>query len=197
MLLASLQPGTKAQLKPTFPKDASGKKDKKEDKAAGNNDDDDGSTTETDERIRKWIATGDLRAQEAGGLHGDLMHDIEEDAEVSTPTQMPGALPIPIPGSEPRGREASSGSARANSASVPPPGTRRINPLFPAPEGLEKVQLVVKWGGEVRSLDRLGSLPLQPRQLTPLHPLSPCSRPTPRVTSPRTSARTSRRTSRS
>jgi len=152
-----MQPGTKAQLKPTFPKDATAKKAKKEDK---DDHDDDGSTTETDERIRKWIATGDMRAQEVG-LHGhgaNLMADIEEaDDEISTPTQTPGVLPMPIPGANPsanaidggRGRDASVSSTRTSSLSVPP-GSRRVNPSFAAPEGLEKVQLVVKWGGEVR-----------------------------------------------
>lgn len=190
-LLLNGQPGTKAQLKPTFPKDPSAKKEKKEDKMDDN--DDDGTTTETDDRIRKWIATGDLRAQETGEHE---MEDIQEEGEVSTPTMMPGSLPVPIPGTEggSRGREMSTGSMRAASVSVPP-GTRRINPTFAAPEGLEKVQLVVKWGGEVglfivhlffrRSISD-GSVSL-----------ALCSPPTPLATSPRTSAKTSRRTSRS
>lgn len=194
------QPGTKAQLKPTFPKDPSAKKEKKEDKMDDN--DDDGTTTETDDRIRKWIATGDLRAQETGEHE---MEDIQEEGgEVSTPTMMPGSLPVPIPGTESgsRGREMSTGSMRAASVSVPP-GTRRINPTFAAPEGLEKVQLVVKWGGEVRLLPSFLSSEGRPSDRAFLGrayrycPLVLCSRPTPLATSPRTSAKTSRRTSRS
>lgn len=146
-----------------------------------------------------------MRAQEVG-LHGhgaNLMADIEEtDEMLTTPTQTPGVLPMPIPGATGeagRGRDASVSSTRTSSLSVPPGGSRRVNPSFAAPEGLEKVQLVVKWGGEVRRcILRLFDSPvsLKPDSLFLFAVPSIASRPTRPATNLRISARTSRRTSR-
>lgn len=104
-------------------------------------DDDDGTTTETDDRIRKWMALGEASSP---------MDAVKEEGAATA-----GIDTLSRP-------KSTEGSARTKSAKI-----------FPAPEGLEKVQLgearygfrffcssfdpsttqplalVVKWGGEV------------------------------------------------
>lgn len=107
-----MQPGTKAQLKPTFPKDKSAKKDKdKEDHG-----DDDGSTTETEERIRAWMAMGESVPRPSDGAAPELGAVLEEAGEPGVKTERSASRPRTAEG-------------------------RRGNRTFPPPAGLEKVQL--------------------------------------------------------
>lgn len=124
--LQIVQPGTKAQLKPTFSKV----------KAKKETADDDGSLTETESRIRQWIAHGEM----AGDAPSSALPAVQE--ETSTPHE----------------RSSTGGSLMGPplTSNVTPTGSgssgREKNPYYPPPADLEKVQLVVKWGGEVKFL---------------------------------------------
>jgi inositol hexakisphosphate/diphosphoinositol-pentakisphosphate kinase len=145
-------PGTKAQLKPAFfkKKDKSKKKDKK--------DDEEGELTETEtrERVKEWI---------------------EESGSMTTPTPARATL-TPAPGSPDKDGQGPSGAtsplpdvgppSNVTSPNLEPndPPAPKRETLHPQndsvsgttpeemddeeaiPEGLEKLQLVVKWGGE-------------------------------------------------
>ncbi|CED82972.1 actin cytoskeleton organization and biogenesis-related protein [Phaffia rhodozyma] len=133
-------PGTKAQLKPTFPKDKSAPKVKEKD-----DHDDDGSTTETEDRIRKWIATGEMRTnQSEGDSEVERLESVEEE-----PSNSGGSGPGSVSDKATAGTADSADQSSVGlTRTVSRQGSRRHNPSFPAPHGLEKVQLVVKWGGE-------------------------------------------------
>ena len=116
-------PGTKAQLKPTFPKDKSAKKEKVKD----DDDADDGSTTETEERVRRWIASGDAQPAKASDGAGDELGAVLEEDDAESSSRLERSI----------SRSRTAGSEG-----------RSKNRTFAPPAGLEKVQLVVKWGGE-------------------------------------------------
>lgn len=109
-----IQPGTKAQLKPAFPKDKSAKKEKEKD----DHGDDDGSTTETEERIRQWIAMGESAPRPSDGAALELGSVLEEAGEPAVKMERSASRP----------RTAGSEG-------------RKSNRTFPPPAGLEKVQL--------------------------------------------------------
>ncbi|KAJ9117698.1 hypothetical protein QFC24_006412 [Naganishia onofrii] len=149
-------PGTKAQLKPGFYK----KKDKKKDeegsadgkKGKSKGDDDDGEATETDttrERVKEWI-------EESGSLATPTPAHATPAAlrpEVSSPTQpksqSPNAIPTPM-GSPPNLPTRPETPALSSSQFIQDDEGDNDRPSDEdlIPEGLEKLQLVVKWGGE-------------------------------------------------
>lgn len=130
-------PGTKAQLKPSFgkkdkakdgKKDKEGKKDKGEKKEkAGSDDEDELTETERSAKVRSWLQRGisDVSAPTTVLINGEASRP--ESGE-DTP-------------SRPRTPERSS-------APTPAPVEARKDDDLNIPEGLEKLQLVVKWGGE-------------------------------------------------
>jgi superfamily II DNA/RNA helicase len=127
--------GTKAQLKPSFSKkdkvkDKEGKsdKDKKEKKEKkeknGSDDEDELTETERSAKVQDWLKRGmsDVTAPTTVLINGEASQPQGTDSTPSRPrTPDQSAAPVPIAG----------GDDEAN-----------------IPEGLEKLQLVVKWGGE-------------------------------------------------
>jgi inositol hexakisphosphate/diphosphoinositol-pentakisphosphate kinase len=128
-------PGTKAQLKPSFGKkdkekkeDKEGKpekekKEKKEKKDKGGSDDEDELTeTERSAKVQDWLQRG--------------------MSDVSAPTT------VLINGEASRGQGTDETPSRPRTperqSTIVPSGDDEVN----IPEGLEKLQLVVKWGGE-------------------------------------------------
>lgn len=128
--------GTKAQLKPGFSKkkDKGAEKEDKKDKG-----EEDGNVTETDtrSRVKTWI---------------------EESLATPTPTHSTPIFPsAPVtPEMQPQTGKA---TTDASETILPPPKMSETPKTsqspsshgpedYPIPEGLEKLQLVVKWGGE-------------------------------------------------
>lgn len=146
-------PGTKAQLKPTFAKKDGSKKNKKDkEKAAKQEDDGELTETEARERIKEWV---------------------EESANMSTPTPTHAVLAFSnVPESPPAPRKSTlkdatmirdEASMETALDATPQPSQRGgeiTRPTTPSlaptedeeevaiPEGLEKMQVVIKWGGE-------------------------------------------------
>jgi len=138
-------PGTKAQLKPSFVKkkgdsteEGQGKKEKKEKKEKkdkGSDEEDEMTETERDARVKDWLSRGQKSQSDLpeGGVKTVLINgsastgvfdeqsvgDLERDKQ---PPQTPEMRPVP------------GGGGRADTGDIP--------------DGLEKMQLVVKWGGE-------------------------------------------------
>ncbi len=125
-------PGTKAQLKPSFAKkkgaDAEEKKDKKEKKEkkdkGGGGSDDEGELDETErkKRVDDWLKRGSLGNVPAG-------HSALSTLGALTPPAVAPGAPVP---------------ATPDMLAVLSGNTQH----YGIPEGLEKMQLVVKWGGE-------------------------------------------------
>lgn len=145
-------PGTKAQLKPSFFKKDKDKKDKDKkdkEKKEKNKGDEDDELTETEgkqNRVKEWIKGGTGVAPDVGEPSGSPLlqpttpnvaeGETSSAPEVLTPT--PNATK-PLPEFDP----------------IPVPQTPDLGALLASdgedddiPEGLEKLQLVVKWGGE-------------------------------------------------
>lgn len=135
-------PGTKAQLKPSFgkkDKDKDGKKDKegKEDKGekkekkekAGSDDEDDLTETERSAKVRSWLQRGisDVTAPTTVLINGEASRPESGEDTPSRP-RTPDRSAVPAPSA------AQAEAARDDDVNIP--------------EGLEKLQLVVKWGGE-------------------------------------------------
>lgn len=128
--------GTKAQLKPSFgkkDKDKEGKKDKenKKDKGekkekAGSDEEDELTETERSAKVRSWLQRGisDVSAPTTVLINGEASRPETEDtpSRPRTPERSPAPTPVPA------------GSDQDDDLNIP--------------EGLEKLQLVVKWGGE-------------------------------------------------
>lgn len=143
-------PGTKAQLKPTFFKKKEKVKDVEGEGKKKKGDEDEGEMTETEstrERVKEWI---------------------EESGSLATPT-MSKAQPVGIPTSVPSPKQAKAMSPETIPTPLGSPPNIPTRPETPAmsnsqvfqedaaevpsdedliPDGLEKLQLVVKWGGE-------------------------------------------------
>lgn len=132
-------PGTKAQLKPSFgkkdkakdgKKDKEGKKDNGEKKEkAGSDDEDELTETERSAKVRSWLQRGisDVSAPTTVLINGEASRpeSVEDTpSRPRTPERSPASAPAPAP-------------AEANK-----------DDDLNIPEGLEKLQLVVKWGGE-------------------------------------------------
>ncbi|CAK9782518.1 actin cytoskeleton organization and biogenesis-related protein [Cutaneotrichosporon oleaginosum] len=118
-------PGTKAQLKPSFAKkkgaDGEAKKEKK-DKGGGSDDEGELDETERKKRVDDWLKRGSLGNVPAGQSALSTLRS-------STPPAVAPGAPIP---------------ATPDMLAVLSGNTKH----YGIPEGLEKMQLVVKWGGE-------------------------------------------------
>jgi len=122
--------GTKAQLKPSFgkkdkekDKDKEGKKEKKEKKEKlGSDDEDDLTETERSAKVKDWLkrGTSDVSAPTTVLINGEASQHQSDDGTPSRP-RTPERAPTVLPSGDDEGN---------------------------IPEGLEKMQLVVKWGGE-------------------------------------------------
>jgi inositol hexakisphosphate/diphosphoinositol-pentakisphosphate kinase len=122
--------GTKAQLKPSFgkkdkekEKDKEGKKEKKEKKEKlGSDDEDDLTETERSAKVKDWLKRGvsDVSAPTTVLINGEASQQQSDESTPSRP-RTPERAPTVLPGGDDEGN---------------------------IPEGLEKMQLVVKWGGE-------------------------------------------------
>jgi hypothetical protein len=144
-------PGTKAQLKPGFYKKKEKVKDT-EDGADGKKkkaDDDDGEMTETEttrERVKEWI-------EESGSLATPTPAKAVPVSlqTVTSPTQAkpqsPEAFPTPL-GSPPIIPTRPETPAMSSSQIIQDENAEEPSDDDLIPEGLEKLQLVVKWGGE-------------------------------------------------
>jgi inositol hexakisphosphate/diphosphoinositol-pentakisphosphate kinase len=151
-------PGTKAQLKPSFAKkkgengdddgadkkDKKSKKDKKKDK--GSDEEDELTETERDARVKDWLSRGSAQpatiAVPSSPLDADATRTILVNGDAAT-----SVFDDP----------SSSSSIDLTDDRQPPPQTPEMRAvpngsseqdLAGIPEGLEKMQLVVKWGGE-------------------------------------------------
>jgi inositol hexakisphosphate/diphosphoinositol-pentakisphosphate kinase len=122
--------GTKAQLKPSFgkkekvkDKDTDGKSEKKDKKEKnGSDDEDDLTETERSAKVKDWLKRGisDVTAPTTVLINGEASQPQSAEATPSRP-RTPERTPTVIPSTD-------------DEVSIP--------------EGLEKLQLVVKWGGE-------------------------------------------------
>jgi inositol hexakisphosphate/diphosphoinositol-pentakisphosphate kinase len=122
--------GTKAQLKPSFgkkekvkDKDTEGKSEKKDKKEKnGSDDEDDLTETERSAKVKDWLKRGisDVTAPTTVLINGEASQPQSAEATPSRP-RTPERTPTVIPSTD-------------DEVSIP--------------EGLEKLQLVVKWGGE-------------------------------------------------
>ncbi len=155
-------PGTKAQLKPGFFK----KKEKKPEIAEGDgtgkpNEEDEGDVTETEskhkqKRVKEWI-------QDSSNIPTPKLDHAQPVAFVSGP-RAPASPPIqpsnashPLPLTEQivkdggKRDETPQSPRKSHSGPMTDPSSQQES-IFEEdlviPEGLEKVQLVVKWGGE-------------------------------------------------
>lgn len=141
--------GTKAQLKPSF-----GKKDKDKDKSQK---DDGGETDGKEKKEKKDKKEKKEKVKAAGSDEEDELTETERSAKVRSWLQR-GASDVSAPTTVLINGEAS----RPESAEETPSRPRtpeRTSPAHPQamsadddeiniPDGLEKLQLVVKWGGE-------------------------------------------------
>lgn len=131
-------PGTKAQLKPSFGKkdkgkdgkaDKEGKKDKKEKKEkVGSDDEDELTETERSAKVRSWLQRGisDVSAPTTVLINGEASRPESAEETPSRP-RTPERSPVPAP---------------------VPQAMSSQDDDYNIPAGLEKLQLVVKWGGE-------------------------------------------------
>lgn len=135
-------PGTKAQLKPSFFKKDKDKKDKKDKK--GEEEDELTETEGKQKRVKEWIKGGTGAAP-----------------DVSEPVDSPLLQPTPVADGETSSAPEVLTPTPASTKTlpdidpIPVPQTPDLGALLGAdeedngvPEGLEKLQLVVKWGGE-------------------------------------------------
>jgi len=128
-------PGTKAQLKPSFTKkkgekDSEGKKEKKDKKKdkGGSDDEDEMTETERSAKVKAWLQKGeDL---EPTSTHEEIS-TVLVNGETTTPLFDEPSRDVPKTPDMPA---LIGGSVRSDSVHIP--------------KGLEKMQLVVKWGGE-------------------------------------------------
>lgn len=143
-------PGTKAQLKPTFYKKKEKVKDVDGEGKKKKGDDDEGEMTETEstrERVKEWI-------EESGSLATPTMakaRPVAVPSSVPSPTQAkamsPETTPTPL-GSPPQIPTRPETPAMSNSQILQEEAAEEPSDEDLIPEGLEKLQLVVKWGGE-------------------------------------------------
>jgi len=154
-------PGTKAQLKPAFFK----KKDKdkkKEKEKKGNDDDGEVTDSETRERVKEWIEeSGSMSTPTPGHAQPMLAPGSPSKSSVSAKDKHRSGITSPYPELEsisnvaspvlspidpalPKTQEALSAKHESMSAVTP----EEMDDEEAIPEGLEKLQLVVKWGGE-------------------------------------------------
>ena len=127
-------PGTKAQLKPSFAKkkgekdgdekkDKKDKKDKKKDR--GSDEEDELTETERSAKVKEWLSKGGVDASRSPEEVSTVLVN-GEVAEL--------AFDEPVPEPKTPDMPALIGGGTRDSVQIP--------------EGLEKMQLVVKWGGE-------------------------------------------------
>ncbi|WWC90767.1 uncharacterized protein L201_005704 [Kwoniella dendrophila CBS 6074] len=145
-------PGTKAQLKPSFEKKKGDKKDKdkkdkkeKKDKKGGS-DEDDADLTETEgkKKVHDWLRRGSSSGphenpntpNQENGVGEATLSTITENSNTNTNTTTISADDTVANGNSPKKPDDLS------DLDGQPLGDDDI------PEGLEKMQLVVKWGGE-------------------------------------------------
>lgn len=128
-------PGTKAQLKPSFVKKKGDKSEKKDKKKKNAEKEDEGDDTETEGRkkVNDWLRKG----ESAQAATTDSTLPIEPPTSV---TDSVDATPQPDMPRSPEPEATQDGTAHGKHAGC-------VNDPD-IPEGLEKMQLVVKWGGE-------------------------------------------------
>jgi inositol-hexakisphosphate/diphosphoinositol-pentakisphosphate 1-kinase len=156
-------PGTKAQLKPGFFK----KKDKKVEIADGEGkekpvEDDEGDVTETEskgkqKRVKEWIQdssnipTPKLENAQPVPFVPGPRGPASPPVQANSPSQLaPFAERLPKDGGKPD--ESPTSPRKSNSGHITDTSSRHDESIFDEdvviPDGLEKMQLVVKWGGE-------------------------------------------------
>lgn len=127
-------PGTKAQLKPSFAKkkgDSEEKKPKKKEKG-GSDDEDEMTETERSAKVKAWLQRG-----------GDLpTSPRSQQAEIST-VLVNGESASPV-----LDNHSADGIDVPRTPDMPALIGGGMQEYEQIPEGLEKMQLVVKWGGE-------------------------------------------------
>lgn len=128
-------PGTKAQLKPSFAKKKGEKdeekKSKKKEKKGGSDDEDELTETERSARVKEWLQRGgDLptspRSQQ------EEISTVLVNGESASPVFDQPSHPMDVP----------------RTPDMPALIGGGMSDYEQIPEGLEKMQLVVKWGGE-------------------------------------------------
>ncbi|WVQ81892.1 hypothetical protein IAT38_004019 [Cryptococcus sp. DSM 104549] len=127
-------PGTKAQLKPSFAKKDKEGKDKKEKKEKkekkGSDEEDELTETEGRKKVNEWLKRGD-------SARGDTVDSTASVTEASTTGTASEAINIDLGPRSGMPHEPKTPETKAQAEEDPD-----------IPEGLEKMQLVVKWGGE-------------------------------------------------
>lgn len=128
-------PGTKAQLKPSFAKKKGDKNEKKDKKKKDEDKEDEGDITETEGRkkVNDWLRKGE--SAQAANADSTLLTEPPMSATDSIDAMPRSGTPC-NPEPETDQNEMAQGK-HAGCVSDPD-----------IPEGLEKMQLVVKWGGE-------------------------------------------------
>lgn len=128
-------PGTKAQLKPSFVKKKGDKSEKKDKKKKDEDKEDEGDITETEGRkkVNDWLRKGE--SAQAANMDSTLLTE--------PPMSATGCVDAIPRSSEPRSPEPE--TTQDETAKDKHAGCVSDPDI---PEGLEKMQLVVKWGGE-------------------------------------------------
>ncbi|OXH31661.1 cortical actin cytoskeleton protein asp1 [Cryptococcus neoformans] len=128
-------PGTKAQLKPSFVKKKGDKNEKKDKKKKDEDKEDEGDITETEGRkkVNDWLRKGE--SAQAANMDSTLLTE--------PPMSATGSVDAIPRSSEPRSPEPE--TTQDETAKDKHAGCVSDPDI---PEGLEKMQLVVKWGGE-------------------------------------------------
>lgn len=151
-------PGTKAQLKPAFFKKK--EKEAKKDKVKKEDEDGDLTETETRERVKEWI-------EESGSVVTPTPAHSQPQLLPGSPIRSPNLAPskirsglvspnpemepasgLPSPMLDPTDHVKRPDTPGANASSMAGTAPDSMEDSEAIPEGLEKMQLIVKWGGE-------------------------------------------------
>lgn len=129
-------PGTKAQLKPSFAKKkgdkGDGEKKEKKKEKKGSDDEDELTETERSAKVKEWLEKGGLAATTSPKSPPEEISTVLVNGEAASPVVAAESQPMDVP----------------KTPDMPALIGGGVPDYEQIPQGLEKMQLVIKWGGE-------------------------------------------------